>query len=59
MRRIAEAWNNAVALTLTGDSANYDPGDDVPDTATCRQFSRRPGGAELPVERGAAVSIAG
>ena len=38
MRRIAEAWNNAVAHTLTRGSANYDPGDDIPDAATRRQF---------------------
>jgi hypothetical protein len=38
MRRIAEAWDNAVTLTLERDMADYDPSSDVPDATTCRQF---------------------
>jgi hypothetical protein len=36
MRRLAEALNNAVALTLARDAADYDPDADVPDPAICR-----------------------
>jgi len=38
IRRLAEAWDNAVKMTLARDTANCDPGQDIPHAGICRQF---------------------